>query len=139
MSRDEEHLRLLSIFHYVVAGLSGLFALLPLIYIGLGALMLRGRGEGAEAEQDVRIIGWVIIAAGSVLAAIALTFAMFLVAAGRSLSRRRNHTFCLVMAAVACLFMPFGTMLGVFTIIVLQRASVRRLFGREPQLPQAGA
>jgi hypothetical protein len=27
MTRDEEHLRLLSIFHYVVGGLAGLFAL----------------------------------------------------------------------------------------------------------------
>jgi hypothetical protein len=33
------------------------------------------------------------------------------------------------MAGFACLFMPFGTLLGVFTIIVLQRDSVRRLYG----------
>jgi hypothetical protein len=34
------------------------------------------------------------------------------------------------MAGIACVFMPFGTVLGVFTIIVLMRDSVRRLFGR---------
>jgi hypothetical protein len=32
------------------------------------------------------------------------------------------------MAAVACIFVPFGTVLGVLTIIVLTRPSVRALF-----------
>jgi hypothetical protein len=32
------------------------------------------------------------------------------------------------MAAVACVFFPFGTVLGVFSIIVLTRESVKRLF-----------
>ena len=30
-TKDLEHLRLLGVFHYVVAGISGLFALFPLI------------------------------------------------------------------------------------------------------------
>jgi hypothetical protein len=34
------------------------------------------------------------------------------------------------MAGVECLFMPVGTVLGVFTIIVLVRDSVKELFGR---------
>jgi len=33
-----------------------------------------------------------------------------------------------VMACVECLFIPFGTILGVFTIIVLLRESVKALF-----------
>ena len=37
---------------------------------------------------------------------------------------------CIVMAALACLSMPFGTVLGVFTIIVLARPSVQALFSR---------
>jgi hypothetical protein len=32
------------------------------------------------------------------------------------------------MAAIACMLMPFGTVLGVFTIIVLMRPSVKELF-----------
>ena len=55
-------------------------------------------------------------------------FAGCLIAAGRHLQQRRRHTFCLVMAAVACMFMPFGTVLGVFSIIVLIRPSVKELF-----------
>jgi hypothetical protein len=32
------------------------------------------------------------------------------------------------VGAVQCLFMPFGTILGVFTIIILSRESVQRLY-----------
>ena len=32
------------------------------------------------------------------------------------------------MAGIECIFMPFGTVLGVFTIIVLMRPSMKELF-----------
>jgi hypothetical protein len=42
------------------------------------------------------------------------------------------------MAGVACMFMPFGTVLGVFTIVVLLRDSVKELFGvAEPSESEA--
>lgn len=34
------------------------------------------------------------------------------------------------MAAILCMFIPFGTILGVFTLIVLSRESVRQLYLR---------
>lgn len=52
--------------------------------------------------------------------------------AGRSLSRRRHYVFCLVAAGLACLSFPLGTALGVFTFMVLQRPSVKALFGPSP-------
>jgi len=64
-----------------------------------------------------------------------LAFVVCLVLAGRNLTRRRHYTFCLVAAALACMFMPFGTILGTFTIVVLQKDSVRQLFGPVPRSP----
>jgi len=77
----------------------------------------------------------VFIAMGSTFLLFGLTFTVCLVLAGRYVKSHRHYTFCLVMAAFACMFVPFGTVLGVFTIIVLQRESVRRLFGCEPSSP----
>ena len=57
-----------------------------------------------------------------------LTFAIFLAVAGRRLTQRTSYTFCLVMAGCECLLMPLGTALGIFTIIVLMRPSVKELF-----------
>jgi hypothetical protein len=39
-----------------------------------------------------------------------------------------DYTICFVMACGECMFMPFGTVLGVFTILVLNRQSVKGLF-----------
>ena len=36
-----------------------------------------------------------------------------IVMAGYYLSKRRYYTFCLVVAGVECIFMPFGTVLGI--------------------------
>ncbi len=50
--------------------------------------------------------------------------------AGRCLRARKNYTFLLVMAALNGTFiMPLGTLLGVFTFVVLMRPSVKALFG----------
>ena len=37
---------------------------------------------------------------------------------------------------VECLFMPFGTVLGVFTIVVLCREPVKQLFSARPSGPE---
>ena len=47
---------------------------------------------------------------------------------GRFLARRQHRTFCVVISALNCISLPLGTALGVFTIIVLQRRSVKTLF-----------
>jgi hypothetical protein len=59
----------------------------------------------------------------------AWSLAGLLVVAGRSLAQRRRRILCLVTAGLAAVMcMPFGTVLGVFTIIVLMRPSVREAF-----------
>ena len=55
-------------------------------------------------------------------------FAICLAVAGYSLAKRQRYMFCLIMAGISCIFTPFGTVLGVFTIIVLSRPQVKELF-----------
>ena len=68
---------------------------------------------------------------GMAVLIMALTWAVAIavVFAGRNIAARTAYTFCLVVAAIECAFMPMGTALGVFTIIVLMRPSVKQLFG----------
>jgi hypothetical protein len=51
---------------------------------------------------------------------------------GRNLARKQRYTYCLVMAVITCLSFPFGTALGVFTIVVLMRPAVKQMFGVAP-------
>ena len=48
--------------------------------------------------------------------------------AGRSLLVMRRYTYCLVIAVVTCLGIPLGTVLGVTSLVVLNREDVRELF-----------
>ncbi|MFM6408142.1 MAG: hypothetical protein ACKPGT_27195, partial [Microcystis sp.] len=56
-------------------------------------------------------------------------FAIATIVSGRFLKRRQRYWFSFVMACILCLFTPLGTILGVFTIIVLSRQSVKELYG----------
>ena len=128
-AQDAEHLRLLSVFHYVVAGVAALFACIPFLHLFMGIAMVSGWGDMAPEDEFGRAIGWFVIAFAGTFILFGWAFAVCLALAGRALARRRRYIFCLVMAGLACMFMPFGTVLGVFTIIVLMRDSVRELFG----------
>ena len=129
---DNEQLKLLAIFHYVVGGFAALFALFPVIHVVIGVWMLSGRMSPGEGGEEMRAFGWVFAAMGLAVIAMGLTFSGLIIAAGRYLAQRKHWTFCLVIAAIECAFAPFGTVLGVFTIIVLQRPSVKQRFQTVP-------
>jgi len=131
MNQDTEHLRLLSIFHYVVAGLAALFSLFPLLYTTIGTIFIFAARHGTPKpgeELPPEFLGWIFVGVGLFLFLLGIAMAICILIAGRCLSRRRRYSFALVMACVECLFIPFGTILGVFTIITLSRESVKELF-----------
>ncbi len=131
MNQDREHLRLLAIFHYVVAGLAALFSLFPLLYITMGAVFIFAARHGtAKPGEDLppEFLGWIFAVLGSLLFLTGIAMAICILIAGRSLALRKRYLFALVMGCIECLFIPFGTILGVFTIVVLSRESVKVLF-----------
>lgn len=128
--QDREHLRLLSIFHYVMAGIAVLFSLVPVIHLVIGLSLLSGAMGGHRGGNDSRIVGGIFTVIAVLMILFGLAYAACLAYAGHSLAQRKNYIFCLVVAAVSCLFAPLGTVLGVFTIIVLLRNSVAASFGR---------
>ena len=134
---DLEHLRLLAVFHYVVGGMFALVALFPSIHLVLGVLM--ATGQLAPEDEGSEVFGWFMSGCAAFIMVVGLCFAALVLYAGRCLALRRGYTLCLVVAALLCMFMPFGTVLGIFTIIVLLRPTVRTLFGVEPPTASATA
>ena len=127
-SQDQQHLDLLGIFHYVVAGMCALFSLIPVIHLAMGLAMVTGHFPHTPGEPNPAMFGWIFVAIGAAFILFGLTFSALLAYAGRCLRQRRRYTFCLVMAAISCAFMPFGTVLGIFTLVVLTRPSAKSLF-----------
>ena len=130
MDRDTEQLNLLAIFHYVVAGLAALFSFFPLFYSVIGGFLLYAAGHPGPNNQEPppAFLGWIFIVLGVILFLAGITIAICILIAGRCLSLRKSYSFALVMACIECLFVPFGTILGIFTIVVLSRESVKALF-----------
>jgi hypothetical protein len=130
-NEDAEHLRLLVIFHYICAGLVALFASFFLAYIVIGILMVIGAipvkdNNGAPAPHW---LGFIMIFIGLIPICFGWGLAILLFLSARYMSARRRRIFSFVIACVDCAFMPFGTILGVFTIIVLSRPSVKAIYG----------
>ena len=132
---DNEHLKLLSIFHYVLGGTSALFACIFIIHVVIGLVfILSPHAFGEGPNQPPAFFGWMFLAMGSCFMLFGWTYAALVLIAGRCIALRKRHTYCFVVACVECLWVPFGTCLGVFTILVLNRASVKELFNPKPPI-----
>lgn len=132
MNRDEEHVRLLSIFHYILAALMALVAMVPVIHLLMGFFLIFGAHHFPVKPGETpppAFVGWIVVAFAGIFITAGLTLATLVFFAGRNLARKRHHQFCFVIACLICLFVPLGTVLGVFTIITLNRDSVKQLFG----------
>jgi hypothetical protein len=130
MAPPQKDLDVLALSHHVMAALSVLFGLFPgVIYLVMGVAVATGRlGDGRHGRPPEQLFGWVFVAMGAALVLGALAYAGLLVLAGLFLTSRRHRTYCLVMAAISCAFFPFGTLLGVFTIMALSKPEVAALF-----------
>lgn len=129
MNDELNHLRLLSIFHYVLAGISALFACFPLLHVIIGIIIVCAP-EKLSSHNDAPpdFFGWIFIIFGSLFILAGWAFAVCVFLTGRFLSRKVYYYYCLVMAGIECTFAPFGTVLGVLSIIMLIKPSVKELF-----------
>ena len=140
VDRDQEHLRLLKIGYYVLAGIGAFTSLFSFMFIGMGLLFASGAVPAQPGSAgDPRLAGHIFLAIGVVFLLVCLAGTWLVYYTGRSLAEHRRWTFCMVVAALCCLQVPWGTVIGVGTIIVLNRPEVKALFRpHTPSLPVPG-
>lgn len=132
--QDEDHLRILSILYFVSAGLEGLIGLLPILHIGMGIMMLTdpsfmsGPPASPPPPAPFGYMPWLFIVVGTFAVLFVETVAICQLLTGLYLRRRKRRMFCFVVACISCIRMPIGTALGVFTLIVLSRQTVKAGF-----------
>lgn len=127
---DADHLNLLSIFHFVGAGLAvlGILFLLAhytmLHFVFANPKMWENQKGGPPPVEFFAAFKWFYVVFGFWF----FCSGVLNIMSGLFLRARKCRTFSVVVASLNCLHMPLGTTLGVFTIIVLMRDSVRELY-----------
>jgi len=136
--RDSEHLKILGICYYVKAGLWAMGCLAGGMYVVMAGMM-RGVMSQAPAsgnpppEEFVDLFTWLFGGIGIALVVGSLLMGALSAYVGYCLPKARRRVLCLVVAALQMPSVPIGTLLGVFTVIVLCRPSVvDRFEGRLP-------
>jgi len=124
----KDTLHLLSIFHYIMAGIITLIFCLPLLHLAMGITLTVG---GLSREEPVLgILGAAISAVVGLIILLGWGIAFLVFLAGKNLDRQTKYQVCLYGAGVLCIFIPMGTVLGIFTLITLQDDSVKEMFSR---------
>jgi len=133
-NEDIKNLELLSIFHYVVGGVTALFSCIPLMHVAMGLAMIYGKfPQSNSGPQMPAFLGWIFVIMGSIIILLGWSMAICILIAGKKLKHRKHRIYCMVVAGIECMFMPLGTILGIFTLIALNKDSIKALFG--PQTP----
>ena len=128
VDRDLEHLTMLKLGFYIMAGIHGFYFLCSLLYIAMAGLIAFGVTPTTGSPINPRFVASIVLGFGLAFLLFGLAAGSLTYFAGRSLGERRRRIFCMVVAGLMCLSIPFGTALGVCAIIVLNRPSVKDLF-----------
>lgn len=127
-NKDDEHLILLSIFHFVFGGLAllGGIGFLAIHFLILSTVVTHSQPWQTNNGSPAFYAGFIFfyVLAGMIILAVCILNIL----SGIFLRQRKHRTFSTVIAALDCFQIPFGTALGVFTIILLQRDSVRQSY-----------
>ena len=139
LQSDAEHLNLLKIFHYVLGGMSAAFSCLFIFHLSIGWNMVYNRALfGSSQNTSTLEAGWLLMLTGLSALLIGWSYAALQFYAGKCLAARRKRGLIFVTAAFNCCNMPLGVILGILTIIVMIRPSVKDLFAQTTLPLQAG-
>lgn len=132
---DSEHLRLLAMFHYISGAMtllfSGLFLLQLLVFKAIAGHVDHTRFETGQDEIPIEILNIFMIGFTGITM-FGVLFGIAQIVSGVFLAKRKNWLFSFIVALPNAFMIPYGTMLAIFTLIVLDRPSVKAIYGKQP-------
>ena len=124
MNKDLDHLKLLGILHTIWGALAivggSLFGLLYIVLASGGNMEVSGNLSPEAARGIFFGIGIVAVVSTAI-------YGILLIIAGGKLRKQRAYGFCFFVGILDLLTFP-GIVLGIFTLIVLMRPTVKELF-----------
>ena len=131
---DEEHLRLLGIFHYIAGAITLVISLVFLVQFFLFSFIF---DEVMNNITDIALVGFyefnpeifsLLVYLWIVLFLLFVAFGVAQIISGKFLRAKKHRIFSFIVAIINILFFPYGTILGIMTIIVISRSSVVALY-----------
>ena len=127
--KGRDDLQFLAMFHFAIGAMAALVSLVPALGLFVST-SLAAPGQPVDMLL-VRLFGEAggAVAAGLLLV-VGMTLGALLVAEGFHLMRLRNLRFCRLVSTIGLVFVPFGTLLGAVTLVVLSRPATQAEFRR---------
>lgn len=122
--QDSDLLSVVSIFHYVLGGFQMLISLAGFVYVVVGVLMVTGAMDSAKGEPPPPELGWIFVVIGIVFVLIFITIGLFTIKTGINMRKRRSRTLCIVIDSILCMMIPFGTIVGIFGLVLLTKPEI---------------
>jgi hypothetical protein len=131
-------LRILAVLEAVYGALTFAFSLIFVFYIFMGLQIARNpgffsspatRGGTPTAPFPPQEFGYIFVVIGALAMLFGWAMAGLSLYSAKCLRERKNWSWVMAAACLNCLHVPLGTALGVFTIVVINRPSVRASFG----------
>ena len=131
---DEEHLRLLGIFHYIAGAITLVISLVFLVQFFLFSFIF---DEVMNNITDIALVGFyefnpeifsLLVYLWIVLFLLFVAFGVAQIISGKFLRAKKHRIFSFIVAIINILFFPYGTILGVATIMVVTRSSVVAIY-----------
>ena len=110
---DRRNLRLLAVLHYVLGGLA------TIVHGNILRLWLLFISNDSDFN-DIIIV--------TVLLSILLIYALCVLISGVCIAKHKHYYFSLVIACISGFYLPL-ILIGIFTLIILSKRSVRSLYG----------
>jgi hypothetical protein len=122
-----DRLAVLANAHWVLAGLVFIAASVPAFYASLGLDLV----FNAAAPHSTRAAtGWRILVTGLAWVLAAFAYVLLLITSARAIRLRRRYKLVVATNVLSLLFVPFGTALGLVTLVALRDEEILLAFGQ---------
>jgi hypothetical protein len=125
---DDENIRLLRICYFIAACFTAVFSIFILFYTFFFTFMFTQFAGHPGESGPPAFVGRLIGVFGGLLFLFMIGIAVMQFLTGQRLGERRSRIFCMVIAGITCISFPYGTLLGVWTFLVMARPTVKRTF-----------
>jgi hypothetical protein len=120
-SREDLAFKELARLHYLIG------AVLVVLGLGAGVPVLAGGIDGDAGSFWTKLAFWCAIAF--------LTVGAVTIVSGWSINLRKDRDFSIAVAFLNCPFVPLGTFLGIYTILVLRREEMKAQYPQKKSPP----